>query len=397
MVNDKLLTRNPRRRAAPKKVNLTEQRIADLKPQGSEIVVLDLRVSGLAVRVRASGTKTYVWSKKVAGRPVRLSLGRVSGLRLDDARKAAERLNGQVAAGENPRAHRAAAKAAAAMKAITLTDAFETFKASKQRRASTLSDYETVWRLHIPMALKSKPVADIVSADIEKIKQNLLVAEKSRTAGKVIVMLGAIMNRAGRSHDNPARRVERPESKVRTRRLSAVEIVAILKVLDQRRGDLFADLIAIALLTGARRGALSAMRWSDLDLDAGLWTVPATWSKNRRELAIALPRRAVEILLARQQKRSRSPWCWPSKKSSTGHIVNPEKPLTSIIKAAGVSKVSMHDLRRTLGSRLAMTGAGAATITAALGHVSPQSARAYVHLDIDPVRAAVEKAFSDAS
>jgi integrase len=166
----------------------------------------------------------------------------------------------------------------------------------------------------------------------------------------------------------------------------------VLKVLDERRGELWPDFIAVALMTGARRGALQAMRWEDLHLDDGVWTVPATWSKNGGELAIALPARAVEILKARQTGAT-GQWVWPSETAKSGHVAEPRKALNRILKQAGVeAKLSMHDLRRTVGSRLAMSGANAATISAALGHLSPASARAYVHLTTEPVRAAIEKA-----
>ena len=68
----------------------------------------------------------------------------------------------------------------------------------------------------------------------------------------------------------------------------------------------------------------------------------------------------------------------------------------AFLKAAEIDEpVSLHDVRRTLGSSLAKSGAAAATISKALGHVSPQSARAYVHLDVEPARAAIEKALGD--
>jgi integrase len=163
-------------------------------------------------------------------------------------------------------------------------------------------------------------------------------------------------------------------------------------VLEDRRGEFWPDFISVALMTGARRGALQTMRWSDLHLDDNLWLVPATWSKNGKELAIALPGPAVEILRARQIEAS-SQWVWPSEAAKDGHVVEPRKALAKLLKEAGVStKISPHDLRRTVGSRLAMSGANAATISAALGHLSPDSARAYVHLTTEPVRAALEKA-----
>jgi integrase len=387
-----------RQRAASRRMALTEQRVADLKDPG---FVFDTRTPGLAVRITPSGTKSYVFQRKVDGRPLRVTLGKCAGLRLDAARDAAAQYNGKAAAGVDLRGERAARRrAAAAPRPATLDAAFAVFKKSKQRRASTVRDYETLWRLHVPARLKSKPVADVSADDLERLKGQLLTAPKSggvgreRTAAKVITLIGSILNRAGRRSDNPAREVEKPETRVRTRRLSAAELAAMLEALEVKRGDLFADFIAIAVLTGARRGALCAMRWRDLDLNAGVWTVPADWSKNRREIAVPLPAKAVEILLRRKTNDQKPDWVWPSSKAACGHIVNPEKPLSSILKSAGVSRVTMHDLRRTLGSRLAMTGAGASAITAALGHISPQSARAYVHLDIEHTRAAMEKALN---
>ena len=102
---------------------------------------------------------------------------------------------------------------------------------------------------------------------------------------------------------------------------------------------------------------------------------------------------AVSLLQRRQENPTRSPWVWPSALAKAGHVVNPEKPWRRFLRAAEIKEsVSLHDVRRTLGSNLAKSGAAAAVISKALGHVSPQSARAYVHLDVEPARAAIEKA-----
>ena len=53
---------------------------------------------------------------------------------------------------------------------------------------------------------------------------------------------------------------------------------------------------------------------------------------------------------------------------------------------------TLHDVRRTLGSRLAMNGVAGATISKVLGHVSPQSLKHYAHLDVTAGREAVERA-----
>jgi integrase len=138
------------------------------------------------------------------------------------------------------------------------------------------------------------------------------------------------------------------------------------------------------------------MRWQDLDLENGVWTVPATWSKNRRELAIPLTNEVVAILKRREHGASQAGWVWPSDASRSGHVVNPEKPWRRYLAAANISEhTSLHDVRRTLGSNLAKSGVATALISKVLGHISPQSAKAYVHLDVEPAKAAIEKVFGE--
>jgi integrase len=376
-----------RKRVETVKVALTDGRVAKLSREGFH---WDSKADGLAVRVTKAGTKTFVFRRQVRGALVNVALGPTGGMSVDDARKAVFKLNGAIADGRDIRAEKQAEKAKA--KPRTLEEAFAAFKIAKERRPSTLIDYDFLWDDHVPAGLKRKAVADILTSDVENAKAAVMRKGRMRTAAKVVVLLSTLLRFAGRRFDNPAADVSRPEMKPRTRRLNRDELAAVLKVLGDRRGEFWADFIAVALMTGARRGALQAMRWADLHLDDNLWLVPATWSKNGHELAIALPGRAVEILRARQADAT-AQWVWPSGDSATGHVVEPRKALAGLLKAAGVTtKISPHDLRRTVGSRLAMSGANAATISAALGHLSADSAKAYVHLTTEPVKEAIEKA-----
>lgn len=59
---------------------------------------------------------------------------------------------------------------------------------------------------------------------------------------------------------------------------------------------------------------------------------------------------------------------------------------------AGISNLRLHDLRRTLGSYQAATGANSYIIGRSLGHKSTQATAIYARLSIDPVRDSVEKA-----
>src|SRR5207247_1362438 len=110
-----------------------------------------------------------------------------------------------------------------------------------------------------PETMKRKPLAEITSAEVEKLK--IEVGRKGqRTANKAVVLISAIMAKSGRWADNPARGVEKFQERVRTRRLNAEELARLWKALDSAKGTLWADFFKVLILTGARRGALCAMR-----------------------------------------------------------------------------------------------------------------------------------------
>jgi integrase len=129
------------------------------------------------------------------------------------------------------------------------------------------------------------------------------------------------------------------------------------------------------------------MRWQDLDLTSGVWMVPATWSKIDERWRSSHEHRGGYFSVAKRP--SRSPWVWPSAEAKRACRIRRNHGERS--KRQTYEKRS-PDVRRTLGSSLAKSGAAATVISKALGHVSPQSAKAYVHLDVEPVRLAIEKA-----
>ena len=83
------------------------------------------------------------------------------------------------------------------------------------------------------------------------------------------------------------------------------------------------------------------------------WRIEDT--KNSESQTIHLPKEAVEILTERKWK-SESPWVFPGNGAS-GHFADPKKAWMRILKEAGIDNLRIHDLRRTLGSCQAATGA----------------------------------------
>lgn len=75
-----------------------------------------------------------------------------------------------------------------------------------------------------------------------------------------------------------------------------------------------------------------------------------------------------------------------------GYLMEPRKGWERILKRAGIEDLRIHDLRRTLGSWQAKTGASLAIIGKSLNHKHQNTTAIYARLDLDPVRASVEKA-----
>jgi integrase len=347
--------------------SLTELRIEKLQATGKTFHVNDAAQPGLSVRVSAAGAKAFVFTKFKHGKFTQITLGRVGALRLDDARKAAQKLHGEIAQGIDIAAKHKAAKIVPAAGA-TMQDAFERFMSAKTRRPSTIRDYQSLWLLHTPAPLKRKPVSEVTAHDIEHAVR--VAGKQHRTANKLVMLIGAIMAKSGRWADNPARGITRHAEHPRTRRLSMDELARVWAMTDHPAFFEWTDFFRLLILTGARRSPFQAMRWQDLNLDAGVWVVSAEWSKNKREMAVPLSAEATRVLRARMQTYSEgnSPWVWPSADSTTGHVINPVKAWKRLLKAAGVHEhTTLHDVRRTLGSRLAMDGVAGATISKVLG------------------------------
>jgi integrase len=152
------------------------------------------------------------------------------------------------------------------------------------------------------------------------------------------------------------------------------------------------EFFALSLHTGTRRQSLLTMRWDDVDLRRATWTIPAHWSKHGDEVLVPLTAEATALLFEMKTRRGASAWVFPSSRSSSGHITEPKKAWARLLKAAGIEGLTIHDLRRTFGSRLAESGASGAVIAAAMGHKSLQSAKPYLHLQVEIVRQHMERA-----
>lgn len=237
------------------------------------------------------------------------------------------------------------------------------------------------------------PVEQINKIDVLKWRNETAAASGSAGAQRALDTMSAIITWAMnqeivRLDRNPCKHIQRFKSQPRDRFLSLDELEHLDRALSEESA-LFEDFFLICLLTGARRGNVLSMRWDSLDLESALWHIAATEHKNRQAQSIVLTDAAVNLLNQRKCESTGSTWVFPSPKTAS-HLKDPRTAWERVCKRAGLTNARIHDLRRTLGSYLAMQGESAFIIGKMLGHRDYRSTAVYARLDLNPVRIAAE-------
>lgn len=241
--------------------------------------------------------------------------------------------------------------------------------------------------------------ADVLIADISKLDVLQWRNQTARESGapgaqRALDTMSAIINWAMKHEiveiqKNPCKFIDRLKCEPRDRFLSLEELENLDRALSDESA-LFEDFFLICLLTGARRGNVLAMRWEHLDLESSLWHIPAEQLKGRKSQPIVLTDAAVNLL---NQRKAESvlgtPWVFPSPKIND-HLKDPRPAWKRVCTKAGLADARIHDLRRTMGSYMAIQGESAYIIGKMLGHRDQRSTAVYARLDLAPVRSAAE-------
>jgi integrase len=164
---------------------------------------------------------------------------------------------------------------------------------------------------------------------------------------------------------NPCRGLERPApERQRERVLSAEELRSLWRALEAESFEV-ASLFRLYVLTAQREAEVRTMRWVDVDLVAGWWTIPAARAKNGRAHRVPLSPPAVAVL--RAMDVGRSAWVFPGRGTS-GCRGRPYKAMHRLRRASGVADFTPHDLRRTAASHMTSMGVSRLTVSKLLNH-----------------------------
>ncbi len=373
---------------------------------GARRVVYDTVVPKLAVRITHADTRTFYVVKRDGASMAWVKLGTSPDMTPEGARKAAERTLGDFAKGINP----ATAKRAERQKQ-TLGEAYERYRVLHvtPRGIKSAEEIRAMWerclgplpdlpaKKHGRKRSKHRAGVDWSRRKLDAIDNAAVRALHAATgkthrtmANRVVELLSSIYNRAiewGYRGSNPVEGINPFKETKRDRFIQAGELPRFFKALTADTSEDFKHFVLLALLTGARRTNVLSMRWQDVDLQAATWRIPET--KNDDPQVVALVPEAVAILRERSPQDAGYVFPAPSK---TGHVTPFKKRWRALLQRAEVSDLRVHDLRRSLGSWQAISGASLAIIGKSLGHKSADATMIYARLSLDPVRQSLNTA-----
>lgn len=364
---------------------------------GKRATYYDTKTPKLALRVTAAGTKTFYVVKRSGRAMVWLKLGTFPDLTVEQARNAALTALAAFANNENPAEVRRARK-----QEPTFAEFFKEYGERHGVKKRSWATDQSLYSNHL-QGLAPLKLSAIKREAISRILSNM---EKSGLAGATLnnarALISSVYSRAfewGYVTSNPVVGIKTRAKVKRDRFLQADELPRFFQSLSVEHNQTLRDYIIMALLTGARRSNLLAMRWIDINLNEFVWRIPLT--KNGTPQNVTLSPEAVTILQTRKEAADkRTVFVFPGAGAS-GHIEEPKKAVIRVMERAGIpygrkteNGVTLHDLRRTLGSWQAKTGASLAIIGKSLNHQSQQTTAIYARLDLDPVRQSVNTATS---
>lgn len=294
---------------------LDVKRLAHRGGKGNSMVAVG-GVSGLYLQITPSNAKTWVLRATVGDRRRDIGLGGFPTVTLAQARDKAREARDKIERGIDPVEERKAAKAAlvaARKRGLTFADAVDRALAAKLdgfKNAKHRDQWRNTLAAYALPELGPMLVQDITVQDVLRVLQPMW-ATKTETASRLRGRIEAVLSWATvaghRTGDNPARwggnlkELLPPPSKVATegnQPALALDYAAAWFADLRKREGFGARALEFLALTAARSGEVRGATWAEIDLERGVWTVPAERMKMKREHRVPLSAAAVALLEA---------------------------------------------------------------------------------------------------
>ena len=397
---------------AKQQIPFTVAALEALRPSGTgkRTYYYDSRTEGLEVCVNASGSLTFAAYKWINGAPKRVVLGRFNrdarqsnefetnplsvlgkngNLNVEQARRLCRAVLGELSSGKDP-----AQTIQQGRQELTLGEMFsEYLEKYAMAHTKTWKVMEECFHRYLS-SWKNRKISNIRKSEVQALVNQLGRDSGHTTANRTLELLRAVINKGIEwdlvKHTNPAIGVQKFKLQSRSRFLHLDEIDRLMQALHEEASPDLRDYVLLSLSTGARKSNVLAMRWEHIDLENKSWLIPDT--KNGTQQTILLTMDEHAILTRRFERKESLEWVFPSD-SASGHLLDPKKGWATLVGKAGIDDVHMHDLRRSLGSYMAMSGASLSVIGNALNHKDVSTTRkVYAHSAEEAERKARELA-----
>ena len=424
---------------------LTRKLIENLSPKDADFSVRDTEVVGLGVRVRPSGSKSFILTYRLGGQLRKLTLGRADeGFGLEEARDRAREKLQDVRDGVDPQIEKVAERNALTVGAMIDHYMKDGPALKPNKKASSWETNRTLFDCHVRPLLGRRLARDLTRLDVAKFQLEVSQGKTARnektgyrkrsrvTGGKrvaalAVVTLGAAYEFAILTDllkTNPTKGVERFQTVRRERYLSDREIAAISEALAQfeqedERHSVMADSVRLLILTGCRKSEILSLRWDFVDWEIGCLRLPESKTGAK---SVPLADAAVDLLRRRWEESrppeptrghnsgqrasdtTRSPFVMPALKGD-GHFVGLPHLWTKVKARAdqilrdkavecgkdprdvrSLLNVRLHDLRHSFASFAIADGASLFMVGKVLGHKQARTTEIYAHLSDDPLK-----------
>ena len=375
---------------------LTDKTLKALRPRAALYRLAD--GNGLCI---PTGARLWRFRYRHNGNARMLSLGAWPAVTLADARQRRDEARKLVAQGIDPSAARKATKDA---DALTFEAIAREWLERRDLAPATAKKHHWLLERHVLPVLGAKPISSITAADVLGMLQGLEARGLLETAGRARSQVSVVFRHAVATLRAPGDPTVALRGAIKTPKVThhaaitePLKLGDLLRALHAYRGGfVVASALKLAPLLFVRPGELRDAEWSEIDLDAATWCIPAHKMKMRASHIVPLSSQAVAILRELQALTGRGQYVFPSPRTS-GRPMS-ENAVTAALRALGYDGDTMtaHGFRSTASTLLHEQGYPSDVIERQLAHKEGNAVKdAYDRAQHLPERIAMMQAWSD--
>lgn len=356
---------------------LTDTKLRKAHGKRREKVEIISDSHGLNVRLALSGSVTFFYRYRWEDKPVQLNIGDYPSISLLQARERRQQFRAWIVKGYDPR-RQVVLERADNIGALTVEDAFdywEKFYAIPQGLVKLPQNRRT-FENHVKPVLGNMVVNHTKKSHWLRLFDNM---GRRVVTGDVLVLMQRAFrfcSNRGVIDFNPLVELRRSDvgmtAALKDRKLSDDELKVVWGALEDMppRQQL---VLKFLIMTGCRSSEFRISRWEWYDFEAKTWTIPASEYKTRKTVRRALPVAAIQLLKQHQENSVTKHVLTLSRYKGPQDDKPPVQPnialfSAQIIKKTGMEQWSLHDLRRTVATRISELGAPPHAIEKILGH-----------------------------